>query len=450
MKSLNTDNKGFSLVEVLVSMALLAIIIIPILNNFLAAAKVNQKARNTQDVTTLAQNVLEGMEGKESLKTIAQQFNEPDLTGSEFDILSRATVTKGISELRKDSYTAGYQSIANLDERTYVYPTPDPYGVTPEEIFREKENTQEDNKAIYYFGMAGVQEGNALYDILVTMDGWTNYRTVTAASPIPRTNDFEMPVISSISGEGNALISQTYQDNWAKDTLYGNYTGYAAQYLATNPLATPMPILTPDQLEETMSREINVTINYNTVSSEYSVSCQYEYSTPYIPASPVLNLNKVTYDIYDKKIGTELNQIYLFFDPILRSTTSKPYDKINIINNIGPQEKAAVNVMLIEQSSVKEADPTAYVNQLPSYRLRYYLKEGAFSRRCTTSSTNISNTNIIYSGAALGSSSSAVIEHENDTRIYDVKVEIFRAKLNETDRYQPTDLVATFTTTKGE
>ena len=47
-RQFNMNNKGFSLVEVLVAMAVLAIIAIPVLNAFSNSARVNARARREE------------------------------------------------------------------------------------------------------------------------------------------------------------------------------------------------------------------------------------------------------------------------------------------------------------------------------------------------------------------------------------------------------------------
>lgn len=68
------DNKGMTLVELLAAIAILAVVTTPFLNSFLASARSNQKARNTLRATTVAQNLMEGIEGF-SLEEICTQIN---------------------------------------------------------------------------------------------------------------------------------------------------------------------------------------------------------------------------------------------------------------------------------------------------------------------------------------------------------------------------------------
>lgn len=58
------DNKGLSLIELLVAMALLAILIVPIFNSFIASARINLKSRQLMAATDLAQTIFEGFSDK--------------------------------------------------------------------------------------------------------------------------------------------------------------------------------------------------------------------------------------------------------------------------------------------------------------------------------------------------------------------------------------------------
>lgn len=69
------NNKGFSLIEILVSMAILAVVIGPLLNHFVVAAKANAKARAMQNQTVLAQNVVEDIKTKDILQ-IATAYHD--------------------------------------------------------------------------------------------------------------------------------------------------------------------------------------------------------------------------------------------------------------------------------------------------------------------------------------------------------------------------------------
>lgn len=57
-------NKGFSLVELLVAIVLLAIVVTPMFNAFISSARINRNARRIMVATDLGQNIIEGLSEK--------------------------------------------------------------------------------------------------------------------------------------------------------------------------------------------------------------------------------------------------------------------------------------------------------------------------------------------------------------------------------------------------
>lgn len=64
MKHLNKNNKGFSLVELLISVAILAVVALPLLQVFTLSAKLTGKARVSGEATAAAQNIQETIEAR--------------------------------------------------------------------------------------------------------------------------------------------------------------------------------------------------------------------------------------------------------------------------------------------------------------------------------------------------------------------------------------------------
>ena len=74
-----TDNRGMTLVELLVAIVLLAIVVVPLLHTFVSSARANQKARERLRLTTAAQDIMEGLKA-DSIEELAYQFNYPDVS----------------------------------------------------------------------------------------------------------------------------------------------------------------------------------------------------------------------------------------------------------------------------------------------------------------------------------------------------------------------------------
>ncbi|MDE6606412.1 MAG: type II secretion system GspH family protein, partial [Lachnospiraceae bacterium] len=63
------DNRGFTLLELLIAVLVLAIVIIPLLHSFVSSFRVNARSRETMRATTLAQNEMELFE-KEKIEDL--------------------------------------------------------------------------------------------------------------------------------------------------------------------------------------------------------------------------------------------------------------------------------------------------------------------------------------------------------------------------------------------
>lgn len=69
------NNKGFTLTEVLIAVAILSIAVVPMLANFVTSSKVNSKSKRTMNGTAVAQNIMEGINAYGVENTIIQLEN---------------------------------------------------------------------------------------------------------------------------------------------------------------------------------------------------------------------------------------------------------------------------------------------------------------------------------------------------------------------------------------
>lgn len=73
-RNIKRNNKGTSLVELLVSIVILSMVIVPLLTSFVVSAKMNAKAKEVHNATMLAQNVMEGLK-IETIESLELQYD---------------------------------------------------------------------------------------------------------------------------------------------------------------------------------------------------------------------------------------------------------------------------------------------------------------------------------------------------------------------------------------
>lgn len=92
-RKLNKD-AGFSLLELLIAVIILAIIVIPLLNLFLSSNRLNIKSRQTLRATTAAQDIMEGLKAYD-MEEIRAQFADP---ASGFYVIDSRMIKGGVKE----------------------------------------------------------------------------------------------------------------------------------------------------------------------------------------------------------------------------------------------------------------------------------------------------------------------------------------------------------------
>lgn len=105
------NNSGFSLVELLVAVAILSVIVVPIMRSFTTSAITSAKAQSMQNATSLAEKQMENIK----TKTIKQLENEKDESGN-------SRFAKNIDSNGYVSYKGKYSNVtATNGEKFDVY-----------------------------------------------------------------------------------------------------------------------------------------------------------------------------------------------------------------------------------------------------------------------------------------------------------------------------------------
>lgn len=174
------DNKGVSLIELIVSIAIIGLLLLPIWTGFVIAARVNTESGSIQAENELAQSIMEEVKGVSLEKLI----NEYNIIGD-------------------DCYEA--------------YPSATGIGYT---LYQNNPFSMKDS---YYLLRRGIDNK---YDALITLDA-TPYQS----SPGPGNTDynsFRMPLIREISSSKHLVAIESYETQLALSVLYTNHISYAA------------------------------------------------------------------------------------------------------------------------------------------------------------------------------------------------------------------------------
>lgn len=136
-KQLN-KNAGFSLIELLIAVIVLAIIIVPFARSFMSSSRMNGNSRRLQRATTVAQDIMEGLKAY-NIEELKEQFNN---SGNGFYVIDSKLVHGDIIEdTYKEQHDGHYSGNA-------------------------------DSPGVYYFVMKDLEIQNVKYDALIKLDSY--------------------------------------------------------------------------------------------------------------------------------------------------------------------------------------------------------------------------------------------------------------------------------------
>ena len=225
-KSIINDNLGLSIVEVLVAVAILAIVFVPLLKTFTQASTINARAQKLQNVTSLAEGVMEDVKGKsiQELHDLAVEREDVSFLPLDKD----GTLTKGNLN-NVPPYTVTYENVTATQGITY-----DAVVTIATENYKNKDKDADD--------IGDVSDANIR----------------------------ELPQINKVDSNRNAVLS------WELN----KYDNKALENLAAENSVSGSDIATlKDSYKDTAEKHINIEIKEDTDTSSTKVSCEVEYKT---------------------------------------------------------------------------------------------------------------------------------------------------------------------------
>lgn len=235
-KSIKSDNSGLSIVEVLVAVAILAIVFVPLLKTFTQASTINSKAQKLQNVTSLAEGVMEDIKGKSIQELHDLAVDDASVSFSPLD--EDGTLTKGNLK-NVPPYIVTYEDITATQGIKYdavVTISTDDYKNTARSTER-KDNKKDGNEDIGDVSDANIRE---------------------------------LPQINKVDSNRNAVLS------WE----INKYDNKALENLAAENSVSNSDIATlKNSYKTTAEKYINIEIKDDIETSSTKVSCEVEYKT---------------------------------------------------------------------------------------------------------------------------------------------------------------------------
>ena len=211
------DNRGLTLVELLVAMTILAIVLVPLLHAFTTAARVNAKAKNNFRATTVAQTLMEQMSAYTMEENVLHFYEKP----TEFQIYpsSNAYYTDA-------NYAAQYGEILAQDANGVTKETAsvkDTNGDGTKEFADRSASSFSDTADAdlyanrYAFFLKGVKtdDGKGVYDIRVSYDA-SGYREATATNGLTDQQLYNNNLQASVTNydpQRDVLVVQSADDD---------------------------------------------------------------------------------------------------------------------------------------------------------------------------------------------------------------------------------------------
>lgn len=177
-----SDNRGMTLVEVMLAMVILAIIVVPLSHAFVSAARVNQDARRRLRITTAAQDIMEGLVAND-LEELAYSIYQPEVltdavsgnpVNEGFDVVKRSLVDGDMREVRCTSIASDGTVTGLTNTNPSSADADDHPCITTTDGYFTYEFIKKNNNGKYYFALQDVtmenDNPNLKADVLIEVD----------------------------------------------------------------------------------------------------------------------------------------------------------------------------------------------------------------------------------------------------------------------------------------
>lgn len=390
MERIKKDSSGFTLVELLIAIAIIAIVLTPLYSNFRQSTYLNGKAKKAMDATNMASNIMEGLSAFTPEEIILGFYSDDSVSGNTIatrqntlNIMPNEVTVTGYGDavFNGTNFVTNFKTFDNGTYATdyttaqYVQGLVTPVPKPSSEYLKLKESAN----GKYYFYAEGVRQSRGTYDILVELDASSNTGfsgdfngngTIDTSGEVVGYNDYEAAQITNI----NPLFDGVYTEgasqrqnaaaaflsrktNASKNILEEELYEFMARTLTLNITKDPSTDLVMITVDETYQ----LIADYFTTASGVSV----DFANDFSGASKTYTLSSVT--VFDGDVYKQApREIYIYYIGNYKSVSGRYLDNL-VINN---DDHVPVNIHLMR---IKTADTTSALET--NYRSRLEINE---------------------------------------------------------------------------
>ncbi len=299
-------NQGFSLLELLVGIAMLAILTLPLLHSMLTSSNTNAKSREIHEETLAAQNVIEAMHTLpiDAIVTDVRAFQTG--TASNLGCLKDFAVSAGFYTY--DAAQGKYTAVADASSVALEQDT-------------------------YFIGLEDVTVAQSTYNAMVQLD----------ASAFSQVNQ---EAISMYSAMDAVFCQPTDAVGGSSGTVLQNPDSLAAADFANTATSLSLQNVDASYFTHRMVRTIEIRMVQN--GEDVVAETTYQYTTDYhytVTETDIEgNSTTVAYDTvltYSREYtfytgaAADFSKVYFFYEPNYNTLNGSNYDNITIYNQNG-------------------------------------------------------------------------------------------------------------------
>ena len=300
-KKRKLNNRGFSLVEVLVAIVILAIISLPVLSTFSNAARINARARRTENANTAINNIIE------EAKTMSLE-NLVNRQGQYYYAPTTDNNTYVVSDERGVSYYTGVNG-----EKYYIKATfdPGPYTDSDSTTDNKKNNINSAGLSVY----ADISSGNNFVfrddnGDSQALSWFKSYKTDAARDKITKKTDAVVKLTYLGKNNGKLRFRQTIDVKvtyrYDTGTIYPDYVKTTTMSDYTFDALVKKEKRTVIEDGEEVTKEVDV--NYISSKIEDNLESFYMFYTPFEGESTTEHYNQES--ITSKLVSDKINITY--------------------------------------------------------------------------------------------------------------------------------------------